>query len=211
MSLLAAMNRQFAIPVIREQDAAILESLCLALAEGGLNLLEITLMSDAALTVMRRLSKSSDLIIGAGTVLNSEQAKQATDAGAKFLVSPGLDENSVRYAQENKISFFPGVLTPSEIMRAQSLNCEMVKVFPASAVGGPGYIKALKGPFPEMKWMATGGISLHDLKVYLNLGVTCVGLGTQLTPVESVKAKDWNAIRQLAMEHVAEIKLGRSL
>ena len=129
MSLLVNMKEQFAIPVIREENADNLESICLALADGGLKILEITLMSDAALTVINKLSKRSDLTIGAGTVLNAEQAKQAINNGATFLVSPGLDENAVNFAASQKILFFPGVMTPTEIIKAHALNCEMVKIF----------------------------------------------------------------------------------
>jgi 2-dehydro-3-deoxyphosphogluconate aldolase/(4S)-4-hydroxy-2-oxoglutarate aldolase len=210
VSVLNKMNEQFAIPVIREMDAGALESICLALADGGLRIIEITLMSDAALTVISQLAKKSELLIGAGTVLNSEQAKQAINAGARFLVSPGLNEDAVKFSHSQNISFFPGVLTPTEVMKAKELGCEMVKIFPASAFGGTAYIKSLQGPFPGMKWMATGGIGLKDLKEYLNSPVTCVGLGSQMTPADKVKSQDWPALKKLAEAHVTEIKSGRN-
>jgi 2-dehydro-3-deoxyphosphogluconate aldolase/(4S)-4-hydroxy-2-oxoglutarate aldolase len=200
------MNDQFAIPVIRETDASSLESICLALADGGLKILEITLMSESALPVISKLSKNNDLLIGAGTVLNRQQAEKAIAAGAKFLVSPGLNEDAVKYSGSQNIPFYPGVMTPSEIMRAQELGCEMVKIFPASNLGGISYIKAMHGPFPKMKWMATGGIGLKDLNEYLKSPVTCVGLGSQMTPSEKIKAKDWKALQQLAEAHVSEVR-----
>lgn len=205
MSLLDKIHEQFTIPVLRETDEEKLYSLGQSLAEGGLRILEITLMSEAAFKVIKRLSSDKELIIGAGTVLDQEMARKAMEAGAKFLVSPGLNEGAVVFARNNSVPFIPGVLTPSEIMQALSLGCEVVKIFPVTTLGGPAYLKNLKGPFPELKVMASGGISLEDLPEYLKAGAFCVGAGSQLTPREAIKSEDWKKVKELAKEYVFEI------
>lgn len=190
--MMEKIHEQFAIPVLREADEEKLYSLGKALADEGLKVLEITLMSDSALKVIKRLSSEKELIIGAGTVLDQEMAKKAMDAGAKFLVSPGLNEGAVVIARNNNVPFIPGVLTPSEIMQAISLGCEVIKIFPVSNVGGVSYLKNLKGPFPKLKVMSSGGIGLTDLKDYFEAGAFCVGVGSQLTP-------------ELAKEYIIEV------
>lgn len=198
MNLEELIEKQFVIPVLREKDEETLYSLCMALAEGGMTILEVTLMSEVAYKVIERLRKEKNLIVAAGTVLSADQAKKSLEAGARFLVSPGLDEASAVYARNNNTLFIPGVMTPSEIMRAKSLDLSMVKVFPIASLGGASYIKNLAGPFPGMKWMVTGGILPTDVPQYRNSGVSAVGLGSHLTPKEDVINKDWKAITQKA-------------
>ena len=206
MSVLESLKTQFAIPVIRENDSSTLESICLALADGGLKVLEITLMSDAAYEVIKKLSVRSDLVIGAGTVLNSADVEKAIQSGAKFLVSPGLNLLALETAKKNNIPFYPGVLTPTEIMAAQAVGCELVKVFPISSIGGTAYLKSLRGPFPKMQWMVTGGVGLSDLKSYKDAGASAVGLGGNITPADAIKNKNWAALTELAQQHVNTVK-----
>lgn len=209
MSLERIIEEQFVIPVIREKDEETLYSICMALSDGGMKVLEVTLMSEAALKVIKRLSKEKDLTIGAGTILNSQDAKQSLEAGSRFLVSPGLDEASVIYARSNNVLFIPGVMTPSEVMRAKSLGCEMVKVFPVTSLGGVNYLKNLSGPFPGMKWVATGGILPVDVLHYHDAGVTAVGLGSHLTPKEKIQKKDWKGIAEIARALMASLPKGK--
>lgn len=208
-NLISRLKDQYAIPVIREKSTDLLERITLSLADGGLTVLEITLMSDDAYSVIEKLSKRSDLFIGAGTVLNEDQSRKAIEAGAKFLVSPGLNENAVKYARAKSVDFIPGVLTPSEIMQAQLLGCELVKVFPVFNVGGASYIKNLQGPFPTMKWMVTGGVDMKDYKSFMDIGCTCVGIGGSLIPQSLVKSQDWKALTQLAQENVEAVNSAR--
>lgn len=202
MKILKEFENQFTIPVLRHKNGETLERIALALAEGGLKVLELTLMSEEAFQVIEKLSKNSNLIIGAGTILNTEHCKKAVDAGAKFLVSPGLDPASVELAKQNGVPFFPGVLTPSEIMKAQNLGCELVKVFPIANVGGPNYLKSLQGPFPEMKWMVTGGVTMEDYQKFADHGAHCVGIGNQITPSKLVETKNWKELTALAAMHL---------
>lgn len=206
MNMQKEIEKQFVIPVIRERDEETLYSLCLALAEGGMKVLEVTLMSEAALKVIFRLSKEKELIIGAGTVLNSTLTKRCLDSGAKFLVSPGLDEASVLYARSTDVLFIPGVMTPSEVMKAKNLGCEMVKVFPVTSLGGIDYLRNLRGPFPEIKWMATGGIRPIDVLPYYEAGISSVGIGSHLTPKEKIALKDWKGISEIARGLLSTIK-----
>jgi 2-dehydro-3-deoxyphosphogluconate aldolase/(4S)-4-hydroxy-2-oxoglutarate aldolase len=210
MTLLSQLHEQFIIPVIRATTADDLESVCLALAQGGLKILEITLMNDDAFAVINKLAKQNELIIGAGTVLTSLQATKAIDAGAQFLVSPGLNIESLAIARANNIAFFPGVLTPTEIMQAKEQQCELLKLFPIASLGGANYLKLLQAPFPELKWMATGGITLNDIKDYLKTNAICLGLGGQLISAEKIRAKDWQSLSLLATMHLHEVKKGRA-
>lgn len=208
MTLEKNIHQQFVIPVIREKDEETLYSVCMALRDGGMKILEVTLMSDSALKVIQRLSKVEGLIIGAGTVLNSSQAKQSLEAGAKFLVSPGLDEASVIYARSCNTLFIPGVMTPSEVMQAKQLGCNLVKVFPVTSLGGVNYINNLKGPFPDMNWMATGGIQPVDALHYHAAGISAVGIGGHLTPKEKIQKKEWKGISEIAKALMETIPKG---
>lgn len=201
MKLLELLSQQFVIPVIRHTHEEDLYSLCMALAEGGLNILEVTLMSESAFPVIERLSQQSDIIVGAGTIVNEDQIQRALEVGSQFLVSPGLDESLVKKALIHKATYIPGVLTPSEVMKAQASGLNLVKVFPAGPVGGTDYIQTLKGPFPQMNWMATGGIGLDEINKYREAGVSCIGIGGQITPKELIQKKDWKAITHLVQKY----------
>lgn len=201
MDIKQELNLQYAIPVLRHQEEDTLYEICQALVQAGMKVLEVTLMSEAAYAVIKRLA-SEKVIVGAGTVLNHTQAKRALDAGASFLVSPGLNAEAVEYSFSQNVPFIPGVLTPTEIMKASQLGCELVKIFPVSSMGGPGYLEALKGPFPHVKWMATGGVSEKDIPLYKKAGAHCVGLGGNLTPKNLIEAKDWKALTTLAQHHL---------
>ena len=206
MKYLNEFENQYVIPVIRHTKEDELYQLCLALAEGGLKVLEVTLMSESAYAVIKKLSEKKDLIIGAGTVLNKDQAKQAIESGAKFLVSPGLDEESVIYSQSQNIPFVPGVITPSEVMRAHNLGLGLLKLFPAATFGGIDYVKNLRGPFPQMKWMLTGGITPADVPLFKKAGITCVGLGNHLTSQALVEKGDWEGITNLTQSLLKKIQ-----
>jgi 2-dehydro-3-deoxyphosphogluconate aldolase/(4S)-4-hydroxy-2-oxoglutarate aldolase len=201
MTLLAKLNQQFIIPVIREKNADLLESICLALAEGGLTILEITLMSETAFSVIKKLSREPRLLIGAGTVITANDAEKAIDCGAQFLVSPGLNQDAFQAANKKNIPFFPGVLTPSEIMQATLLGAELIKIFPISSLNGIHYLNSLKGPFPNLKIMASGGVSYNDIEEYIKSGVHCAALGNQLMPSHIIKAKDWQSLIRTARLH----------
>lgn len=196
----AAVSKQFVIPVIRENDASTLESICLALADGGLFVQEITLMSEAALQVIEKLS--GRLTLGAGTVLTPEQAVKAKDVGAQFLVSPGLNVEAI---EATDLPFFPGVLTPSEIMQARFAGCNVLKIFPISSVGGVSYLTSLKGPFPTLQWFPSGGVSFENMREYKKAGAFAVGMGGNLVAADAIANKDFNRLTKAAANHLRAI------
>jgi 2-dehydro-3-deoxyphosphogluconate aldolase/(4S)-4-hydroxy-2-oxoglutarate aldolase len=203
LASIAAIENQFVLPLMRQTNVKTMVSIARALADGGLNLVEITLMTSTAFDAISELAKDSNLAVGAGTVRNLKEAERAISAGAKFLVSPGLDEEILIFCEANDFLYLPGVLTPTEVMRASELGAEMVKVFPASSLGGPKYLESLSGPFPEMKWCATGGVGIADIKAYSKSGASAVGIGSQLAPKDAIASKNWKLITREAKKFVA--------
>ncbi len=194
------------IPVMvieRIEDAV---PLAQALADGGLTMLEITLRSDAALGAIREIKQHvSGVDVGAGTVLDTAQWRAAEDAGATFMVSPGLTESLARTAADSKVPLLPGVATSSEIMIAREHGFRFLKFFPAEQAGGVNMLSAFGGPFAEILFCPTGGVSPGNAASYLNLAnVVCVG-GSWVAPKAAVAAKDWAAITALA-KNVASLR-----
>ena len=159
------------IPVVVVNDAARADGLAQALLEGGLPVAEVTFRTTAAPEAIRAMSKQADLLVGAGTVLTPEQVDVAVDAGARFIVSPGLRADVVERAQQRGVPVIPGAVTPSELMAAQALGLTTVKFFPASTYGGASAIKALHAPFRDLQFIPTGGVSLANLADYLSPAV----------------------------------------
>ena len=185
------------VPVVVLHDAKDAEPLGRALIAGGLPVAEVTFRTAAAVESIRAMSAIEGLIVGAGTVLTPAQVEQAVEAGASFIVSPGLRRDVVVAAQTAGIPVLPGAVTPSEIMAAQELGLDTVKFFPANVFGGAAAIKALSAPFGSMRFVPTGGVSVSNLFDYLSLGcVPAVG-GSWMVPVA--------AIREGAFAHVSEL------
>lgn len=158
------------IPVVEIDNAAQARPLAEALLAGELPVAEITLRTDAALEAIRIISQQvPDILVGAGTVLNREQAEAARDAGAQFLVSPGMIEDVVAWAQANQIPILAGAVTPTEMIRAIHMGLEILKFFPAETVGGLKAIRAMSDPFPQLRFIPTGGIRLENLAEYLEM------------------------------------------
>lgn len=170
MNIFERIDSAKALPVAVIDDAEKAVPLVDALARGGITAVEVTFRTDAAAEAIRRIrAERKDILVGAGTVLNFEQVCAAADAGAQFLVAPGLNPNTVRTAEEVGLPFLPGVLTPSEVERAMSLGLTRVKFFPAEAGGGVAMLKAMSSPYRAMKFMPTGGINAKNLLDYLSL------------------------------------------
>ena len=157
------------IPVVVIKDEKDTVFTLKALKDGGINCAEITFRTAcAAEAIAIGVKEFPDMNIGAGTVINLEQAQKAVDSGAKFLVSPGLSEEVAKFASEKNIPYFPGCVTPTEIMQALKLGISVVKFFPANVYGGLKAIKALSGPFPQVKFIPTGGVDLDNLSEFLS-------------------------------------------
>lgn len=189
------------LPVIVIKDLGHAVPLAKALVEGGLNVLEITLRSAVALEAIRAISQEiKDVIIGAGTVINAEQFVEAADAGAKFVVSPGLTEEIVRASRDHLLPILPGVATASEIMKGISMGLNNFKFFPAEHIGGAPALKALGGPFAQVGFCPTGGINAKNLTSYLSLSnVIAVG-GSWMVPSDLEDAEAFSHARDLARE-----------
>lgn len=186
------------IPVIVIKDAAKAVDLARSLVSGGLPVLEVTLRSEAALDAIKAMSAVEGGQVGAGTVLTPDDAKRAKDAGAKFAVSPGLTDRLIAACEELELPLLPGAVTASEIMRAADAGFDMLKFFPAEAVGGAPALKSLAGPLPKVSFCPTGSVSPDNALSYLNLpNVVCVG-GSWIVTDADVAAGNWSAIESRA-------------
>ncbi|XXQ67899.1 bifunctional 4-hydroxy-2-oxoglutarate aldolase/2-dehydro-3-deoxy-phosphogluconate aldolase [Neisseriaceae bacterium B1] len=192
------------VPVIAIDDIDSAVDLAHALVEGGIPTLEITLRTEYGLKAIEKIAKEvKGAIVGAGTVINGEQLKAVEDAGAVFAISPGFNVKLAHAAERSGISVIPGIATPGELMLALEHGIDTCKLFPAEVVGGKAMLKALHGPFPQVKFCPTGGISLETAPDYLKLpNVLCVG-GSWLTPKDVVAKRDWQTIERLAKEAAA--------
>jgi len=177
-----------------------------ALLAGGIRVLEVTLRTPIALDVIEKIAKEvPDALVGAGTVANKNQLKQVEDAGGQFALSPGMTSELLQAGQQSSIALIPGIATTSELMQGLDLGYGYFKFFPAEAAGGVKSLKSISGPFPEVKFCPTGGISIDNYRNYLALpNVKCVG-GSWLTPTELMEAGNWPQITELAKQAVSEV------
>jgi 2-dehydro-3-deoxyphosphogluconate aldolase/(4S)-4-hydroxy-2-oxoglutarate aldolase len=208
MQIRDVMSRAPVIPVLTVDDAAQAVPLARALAKGGLTVLEVTLRTPAALEAVSAMVKSvPEALVGVGTVTRGRDFDDARDAGAQFVVSPGLSPALLDAAERTGMPFLPGAVTPSEIIMALDAGRSYLKFFPAEASGGVPTLKAFSGPFPDVRFCPTGGIRPENYLDYLNLNnVLCVG-GTWLTPRDALASGDWDRITALAA-HVAGRRSG---
>jgi 2-dehydro-3-deoxyphosphogluconate aldolase/(4S)-4-hydroxy-2-oxoglutarate aldolase len=157
------------VPVLTAADADVAEGACRALLGGGLSVVEITFRTEAAAEAIRRAAAIDGLLVGAGTVLSPEQLALAVEAGAAFAVAPGTSPSIIEAARLAGVPFIPGAATPTEIERARALDCRVVKVFPASLIGGPSFLKAVAAVYPDVRFLPTGGITPENLRSYLEV------------------------------------------
>ncbi|CAI9409778.1 bifunctional 4-hydroxy-2-oxoglutarate aldolase/2-dehydro-3-deoxy-phosphogluconate aldolase [Aestuariimicrobium sp. T2.26MG-19.2B] len=191
------------VPVVVLEDAAHAEPLAEALIAGGLPVAEVTLRTSAALEALRMMARRDVMLVGAGTVVTPDQVDAAADAGASYLVSPGLLESVVVRARERGLPIFPGVVTPSEVMAALALGLTTLKFFPAGQFGGVATLKSFASPFGGVRFVPTGGVDQHNLPDYLALpNVAAVG-GSWMVSPKLIAAGDFEAISRLTAEAVA--------
>ncbi|MDD3212707.1 MAG: bifunctional 4-hydroxy-2-oxoglutarate aldolase/2-dehydro-3-deoxy-phosphogluconate aldolase [Eubacteriales bacterium] len=193
------------VPVISIPDVALAEPLALALRNGGLPLIEVTLRSDAALESIRAIKIAyPDMLVGAGTVLSIQQVDAAMEAGVDFVVSPGLNPSVVKHCQAKNMPVFPGCATPSEIETALSLGLKVLKFFPAEKMGGMGMVRELCGPYRNVKLIATSGMTLQNLPEYLSDDhIVAIG-GSFMAPTALVKERAFSAITALCKQAVRQ-------
>lgn len=186
------------LPVLTVSDIRTVEATCHALVDGGVSCVEITYRTACAEEAIARASRIPGLMVGAGTVLDAEQARSAAQAGARFAVAPGLSEPVVAAAHALGLPFFPGVATPSELDRARGLGCRVVKVFPASSLGGPAFVRSIAAPYPDMRFIPTGGIDDHTIGQYLELPSVLACGASWLCARDLVAAGRFDEIRRRA-------------
>jgi 2-dehydro-3-deoxyphosphogluconate aldolase/(4S)-4-hydroxy-2-oxoglutarate aldolase len=194
------------IPVITMETSEDAEPLADALIEGGLPCAEVTFRTDAAPDTIKRLAACKNLLVGAGSVLNTKQAELAMDAGAGFIVSPGFNPAVVQYCIKNNFPVFPGVLTPSEMTLALEYGLSVLKFFPAQVLGGLNALKAICAPFPMIKFIPTGGINPQNLLLYLQFRQVIACGGSWMVKKELILEKKFQEIQRLVSEAVSMIK-----
>jgi 2-dehydro-3-deoxyphosphogluconate aldolase/(4S)-4-hydroxy-2-oxoglutarate aldolase len=197
------LSRAPVVPLVQSEDPEIAVSITRALMAGGLSVAEVVLRTDEALECLTAARRACpEVIIGAGTVLTADQARAAIDAGAQFIVSPGLDDAVVAVAKHSGLPVYPGVATASEAQHAWNLGLDAVKFFPAGISGGVAMLKALGSVFRQMKFMPTGGVSASNLADFLAVPAVFACGGSWLTPAEAVASGDYESITRLAAEAV---------
>ena len=197
------------VAVVRAESSEQAILISKACIEGGLPAVEVTFTVPDAQGVIKGLAQAfneDELIIGAGTVIDSETARIAILAGAKYIVSPGFDLETAKLCNRYQIPYMPGCLTITEMIQAMEAGADIIKLFPGSAFG-PSYVKAVKGPLPQANIMPTGGVSLDNVHEWMNAGVVAVGVGSELTG--PAKKGDYEGVTQLARAFVNKVKEAR--
>ncbi len=199
------------VPVVRASSPREARMAADAVCEGGIPIVEITMTVPGAVDVIRELTKSgsSDVLVGAGTVLNAEAARRCLDAGAQFLVSPGLNLEVVKLAGAERKLMMAGALTPTEVITAWEAGSDFVKVFPCGQMGGAKYIKALKGPLPQVPLVPTGGVNLNTAGEFIEAGAAALGVGGELVQAEALKAGQPEIIVENARKFLAAVNQAR--
>jgi 2-dehydro-3-deoxyphosphogluconate aldolase/(4S)-4-hydroxy-2-oxoglutarate aldolase len=191
------------VPLIQVEDPVVAVATARALLDGGLRIQEVVMRTDAALDCMRAIAAEvPGAVMGAGTVLSAEHARSALDAGARFIVSPGLHEAVVGVAADAGLPVFPGIATATELQRAWNMGLRTVKFFPAGQAGGIPMIKALASVFRDVRFMPTGGVSAANLGDYLAVPAVVACGGSWLTPKDAVAAGDYATVTRLAAEAI---------
>lgn len=188
------------VPVLTAESAEDAERACEAMLAGGLTSVEITFRTDAAVEAIRRASRLDGLLVGAGTVLSESQLDAAVEAGARFAVAPSTNDAVVHAAQRAGVTFIPGAATPTEVEHAHALGCGVVKIFPASLVGGPAFIKAVSAVFPDVRFVPTGGVNIDNLDDYLALPSVLACGGTWICEPSLMREGRFDEIERRARE-----------
>ena len=199
------------IPVVRVSSAQEAMDVSDAIKEGGVSLIEITMSVQGAIDVIKELTRKykDEIIMGAGTILDPETGRAALLAGAQFIVSPTLNLDLIHLAHRYSAVVIPGAMTPTEILSAWNAGADMVKVFPAAQLGGPEYLKALRGPLPQILLVPTGGVNLQNAAAFIKAGATALGVGGELVDKKAVKEKKFNVITENTRAFLKVVKEAR--
>ena len=199
------------IPVVRASSADEAMRAIDAIRAGGISVLEITMTVPGAVGLIEQVAATcgADVLVGAGTVLDPETATACISAGAKFVVSPALNLDTIAYCRRHDIAVIPGALTPTEVVQAWNAGADLVKVFPAGAVGGPSYLKALKAPLPQIELVPTGGVSLKTAADFIKAGAAALGIGADLVDLKAIREGHSQLITERAKQFVQIVREAR--
>lgn len=199
------------VAIMRTKSSDQLLAAADAIKNGGVNVIEVTMTTPGALGVIEDAVKryGSDVLFGAGTVLDPETARQAILSGAQFIVCPTFKRETVELCRRYSIPVMPGAYTPTEILTAWEAGADVVKVFPADTLG-PAFIKAVKGPLPQVKLIPTGGVSLNNIADFIKAGVEAVGVGGELINNALLESRDFNALTERARRFAEAVQAARS-
>ena len=207
----ARIEKAGIVPVIRAASPEEARFAAEAVLEGGISIIEITMTVPGAVDLIRELTRGMPrLLVGAGTVLDADGARRCLDAGAEFLVSPGLDLPTVSFAAKEGVLMMAGALTPTEVLTAWKAGSDLVKIFPCAQVGGAGYIRALKGPLPQIPLIPTGGVNPSTAAEFIRAGSAALGVGGELVLKEAVKMRRPEAITETARKLVEIVRATRA-
>jgi len=199
------------IPVVRATSADEAMRAIDAIREGGVSVLEITMTVPGAVGVIEQVAKNygDDALVGAGTVLDAETARACILSGAKFVVSPALNIETIECCRRYGVAVMPGALTPTEVVQAWTVGADFVKVFPAGALGGASYLKALKAPLPQIELVPTGGVSLKTAADFIKAGASALGVGADLVDLQAIRDGQANVITERAKQYVEIVREAR--
>jgi len=200
------------IPVVRAKSSEIALRAVEAIAEGGIPIVEITMTVPGAIPTIEKVAAKygADVVLGAGTVLDQETARSCILAGAQFVVSPTLDPNTIAACHRYGVAVIPGALTPTEILAAWTAGADCVKVFPANAVGGPGYLRSISAPLPQIELIPTGGVNLDTAAEFIRAGAVALGIGSDLVDTRLLKDGRDNVITERARMFLDKVRQARS-
>ena len=200
------------IPVVRATSADEAMHAIDAIREGGVSVLEITMTVPGAVGVIEQLTKKygSDVLVGAGTVLDAETARACMLSGAQFIVSPALNMETIECCRRYGVAVMPGALTPTEVVQAWTAGADLVKVFPAGALGGASYLKALKAPLPHIELVPTGGVSLKTAADFIKAGASALGVGADLVDLKAIRDGQASVITERAKQFVQIVREARA-
>ena len=201
------------IPVVRAGSADEAIRAIEAIRKGGLSIIEITMTVPGAINLIEQVAErcGSEALVGAGTVLDAKTAQACISAGAQFIVSPSLNFDTISICKHSEITVLPGALTPTEVVQAWDAGADFVKVFPAGAVGGPSYVKALKAPLPDVELVPTGGVSLKTAADFIKAGASALGVGADLVDVKAIREGQDHLITERTKEFVEIVQQARGL
>jgi 2-dehydro-3-deoxyphosphogluconate aldolase/(4S)-4-hydroxy-2-oxoglutarate aldolase len=209
--VLAKILDEGVVPVIRVASAEEAFGVAKALKEGGISVIEVTMTVPGAMEVIKEVSQKfkDQVLVGAGTVLDPETARLALINGARFLVTPSLNLETIKMSNRYSAVIIPGALTPTEILTAWEAGADLVKVFPIGQVGGPAYIRAIKAPLPHIPLVPTGGVNLQNAGEFIKAGAAAIAAGGELVDKKAVAEKKFNVVAENARKFLEEVKKAR--